>query len=284
MRLLRILGIWAVAITLVGVIAYGELVRDWRIQSSGQSVRFAMGVTHGALMAELKSLADAMKQKYGESTETTLPLDTGIAEVTLNGKLLETHPEVKRISSVYGIFVFGPDDHITTRFPFEVSANLVTANSNEWIADGLRKNLKRSPAAWFEFKDSDWSWSFDRCTARPKDLGLGTIGSALFLRGGTYCVIGWKGEQPGSMLISVSVADGNPWMRPFARRICRAITEAALGRLDTELPDSPKYAACVLIDRPEYISARKSLAWDVYSVGSGNRLRRMEFGIREAGR
>lgn len=241
-----------------------------------------MGVTHGALMAELKSLTDAMKQKHGERTETTLPFDTGIAEVTLDGKLLETHPEVKRISSVYGIFVFGPDDHITTRFPFEVSANFVSANSNAWIADRLKENLKRPPPAWFEFKDSDWS--FDRCTARPKDLEFGFIGSALFLRGGTYCVISWKGEQPGSMLISVSVADGNPWMRPFARRVCRAITEAALGRFDPELPDSPKYAACVLIDRPEYISARKSMAWDVYSVGSGNRLRRMEFGVREAGR
>jgi hypothetical protein len=279
---LRTIGIWAVAIALVGAIAYAELVRDWRIQSSGQSVRFSMGVTHGVLTAELDSLTAAMKEKHGENTKTILPLDTGIAEVTLNGKLLETHPEVKRISSVYGIFVFGSDDKITTRFPFEVAADLVGANSNEWIAERLRRDLKRSPPAWFEFRDSDWS--FDRCISRPKDLELGFIGHALFLRGGTYCVINWKGAQPSSMLVSVSVADGNPWMRPFSRRLCRAITEAALGRFDSKLPGSPNYAACVLIDRPEYNSARKSMVMDVYSVRRDNGLSRMEFGIRESGR
>jgi hypothetical protein len=277
---LRILGIWTAAITLVGAIAYGELVGDWRIRRSEQSVRFTAGVTHGASIAEFNSLSAAMKQKYGARTDTTLHINTGIAEVTLDGKLLETHSELKRISSVYGVFVFGPDEDITMRFPFEVSADLVQANSNEWIADRLRKNFRKSPAVWFEFKDTDWS--FDRCIARPKDLGLGIIGKALFLRGGTYCVVSWKGEQPSTMLINVSVADGNPWMRPFVRRVCRAITEAALSRFDPELPDSPKYAACVLIDRPEYGSARKSLAVDVYSVGGSNKLRRMEFDIRKA--
>lgn len=271
---LRTLGIWTAAIALVGAIAYGEFVEDWRIQRSDQSARFTMRVGAGASIADYNRLQAAMTEKYGARTETSLHIDTGITEVRLDGKLLETHPELKKISDVSGIFVFGPDENVTTRFPFEVGADFVRATSNQGIHDDLKSHFKRAPPVWFEFKDSDWT--IDRCISRPRDLGLGLIGNVLLLRGGTYCVVTWKGKQPGTMLISVSVADGDPWMRPFTRRLCREITEVALKNFDPLAADSPRYAACILADRPSYVSARKSLAISAYSVGPNNRLARIE--------
>jgi hypothetical protein len=41
-------------------------------------------------------------------------------------------------------------------------------------------------------------------------------------------------------------------------------------------PDSPKYAACILADRPDYATARESLTLSVYSVEAGNTLAWMQ--------
>jgi hypothetical protein len=270
---------WVIAvIALLFVLAYGELVLDWRVASAQQNIRFAIGVTHGVEIAEYNKFEAAMRQKYGEAVETALPLDTGIAEVKLNGKVVETNSELKRIDGVHGIFVLGPGDAIWTRFPFEVSAGFVRAHSKAGIAEGLKKGFRRSPQIWFDISDGDWL--FDRCTARPSDFGLGVIGTALRFRGGTFCVATWKGKQlPGSMLISVSVADGTPWTRPFARRVCRAVTQTALSQLASTSADRPNYAACVLIDRPELRSARESLAIDAYSIAENGDLHRMNFSL-----
>jgi hypothetical protein len=268
------IGIWITAIAVVGAIVYGEFVQDWRIRRSAQSLRYAMRVMPAASIADYNRLQAAMTQKYGAGTQTILHIDTGMTEIKLDDKLLETHPELKKIGGVSGIFVFGPDNDIGTRFPFEVSADLVVATSTRWVHDNLTRDFKRIPLAWLEFGESDWT--LDRCVSRPGDLGLGVIGNVLRLHGGTYCVVSWKGKQPGVMLVSVSVADGDPWMRPFTRRICRAITDAALRDFDPENADSPKYAACILADRPSYVSGRKSLAIDAYSVGPDNRLARIQ--------
>jgi hypothetical protein len=261
------------AITAVMAIAFGELVWDWRIPISEQSPRVMLRAQRSMLIADYDQLVAAMKQKYGPNVETSVPLDTGIANVTLNGKLVETRTELPRISGVYGIFVFGPDENIVMRFPFEVSAEVAEPTSNRSIAGHLKASFKKAPPGWFEFADDDWA--IDQCTTRPKDIGLGIVGRALSLRGGTYCLVSWKKAQSASMLISVSVADGNPWMRPFTRRICRTITETALGRFDLERSDGPRYAACVLIDRPEYGS--KSATMEAYAVGNGGKLQRIEF-------
>jgi hypothetical protein len=91
------------------------------------------------------------------------------------------------------------------------------------------------------------------------NFGLGLISTALRFRGGSYCVTSWNGRQlPGSMLIIVTIADGNSWMRPFARTTCRLITDAALGQLESQPADRPNYAGCVLIDRPT-LAARANL-------------------------
>ncbi|CCD93788.1 exported hypothetical protein [Bradyrhizobium sp. ORS 375] len=272
---LRKLAGIAAAAALLALLAYAELALDWRAASAHQVVRFTMGVSHGVDLAELRGYEAAMTNKYGPTVSTILPFDTGIAEVRLNGALVETNAELRQIDGVDGLFLLGSDDDIRSRFPFDVSTRQVMASSKSSIAAGLRRRLKKSPAVWLDFADKDWT--FDHCVARPKDLGLGWVGTALRLRGGTACIAGWHGKEAGRMLIGTAVADGDPWMRPFSRRICRAITEATLQQLAAEGVDQPTHAACLLVDRPAYRSARKSLVVDAYAVAAGGELRRMDF-------
>jgi len=266
-------GIWAVAI--IGGIAYGELVYDWRIWRSNQRISHAVAVTHSLSVASYTKHGAEMVQKYGERAKASLALDTGITEVRLDGKVVETYQEKRTLEGVYGMLVIWSRNGVTsTRFPFSLAANQDLAALNLTVADWFKNRLKNLPKAWLEFSDKDWT--IDRCETLPAGLGLGAVGDMLRLREGTSCVVTWKGPQPGSMLISVNRADGDPWMRPFTRRLCRAITEAALNRFVPAAPDSPKYAACIVADRPDYASAQKSLALNVYSVGPSNALARME--------
>jgi hypothetical protein len=271
---LRTVGIWTVAIALIGAIAYGELVSDWRIPCSDQISRFTVSVTHGMSLVDHNRFVAEMKEKYGARASTALAIDSGVIQVSLDGKVIETREQKKTLESVFGIFVIGPKEAVKMRFPFALAAKQDLKGLNRSVADWFKNYFKGSPKAWFEFSDKDWT--IDRCVSLPAGLGLGAIGDALRLCEGTSCVVTWKGPQSGSMLISINGADGDPWMRPFARRLCRTVTEAALKRFNPEAPDSPKYAACILVDRPDYVSAQESLAIGVYSIGSGNALARME--------
>jgi hypothetical protein len=266
---LRTLGIWA-AVVVVGAVAYAELVSDWRIRRSDQHARLAISVTHSMSVVDYNKRAAEMKQKYGQRAKATLAIDTGRVEVTLDGRVMETYEEKRTLESAYGLFVIGSKDAAAARFPFRLSASQNIERLDRSLADWFRRHFTDYPPAWFEFRDDDWT--IDRCAPLPAGLGLGKFGEWLRLREGTSCVVTWKRATPVSMLIIVSRADGDPWMRPFARRLCRAITDAALKRFEAGQPNSPQYAACVLADRPEYASARKSLALGVYSVGAGNRL------------
>jgi hypothetical protein len=269
---MKTVGIWVVAV--IGAIAYGELVYDWRIWRSNQSISHAVSVTYSLSVATYNRNAAERVQKYGEGVKTSLALDTGIVEVNLDGKIVETYQEQKTLEGVYGLLaIWSRNGTVSTRFPFSLAANQNLARLDLTVADQLRNRFKQ-PKAWFEFSDKDWT--IDRCETLPSGLGLGAVGDMLRLREGTACVVTWKGPQPASMLISVNRADGDPWMRPFAGRICRGITQAALQRFDPAAPGSPKYAACILADRPGYASARQSLALRVYSVGAGNTLAWME--------
>ena len=272
MRHIRTVGIAAVAI--IGAIAYGELVYDWRTSRSSQSISHAITVNYSLSLVSYNKHAAEMVQKYGEQVKTSLAGDTGIVEVTLDDKVVETHREKRTLEQVFGMLVIRSRNGIvSTRFPFSLAAHQDLAGLYMRVADRLRNRFKQ-PKAWYEFSDEDWT--IDRCETLPAGLGLGAVGEMLRLREGTACVVTWKGSQPGSMLISVSRADGDPWMRPFAGRICRGITQAALKRFDPVAPDSPKYAACILADRPDYATAKESLTLSVYSVEAGNTLAWMQ--------
>jgi hypothetical protein len=266
--------VWAIAFVVVSAIAYGELVHDWRTPRSDRTARFIVSANHVMSVPRFHQIAAEMEKKYGERVKNTLLVDTGIVQVKLDGRVIETHELKKALGSVLGLFVVGAKGTAKTRFPFEFSADQTPGQFNRPAADVFSTRFKGSPKEWFEFKDSDWT--IDRCAALPPGLGLGCIGETLQLREGMSCVVTWKGLPSGSMLISVSRADGDPWMRPFVRRLCRAITDAALKRFAPEQPDRPNYAGCVLADRPEYASAQRSLAVDMYSVGPADKLARMD--------
>jgi hypothetical protein len=69
------------------------------------------------------------------------------------------------------------------------------------------------------------------------------------------------------MLIGVALANGDPWMRPFSRRICSWLTTVALARVTTtDREPPPDYAACVLVDRPDRSGAAQTLEPHVYEV------------------
>ena len=272
---LRIVGILVAVIALAGAIFYGELVRDWRVPRSDQTARHALSTTYGLSLVAYNKLLAEMKQQYGDRASTNMDLQTGIIQVVLDGEVIETRAETKALADVYGIIMIGPKDTATTRFPFRLAADQNPASPDRSVRDMLKNHFKRAPQEWFEFTDQDWT--IDRCAPLPRGLGLGFVGEGLRLREGISCVATWKAPQPGSMLISVSRADGDPWMRPFTRRLCRAITEAALKRFEPAQPDSPNYAACILADRPVYASAQRSLVMGVYSVGSSCELALMEW-------
>jgi len=88
-------------------------------------------------------------------------------------------------------------------------------------------------------------------TPARSDLGLGSVGDWLPVQGQMSCVVHVKAAHPSSMLVSVTLAHGDPWMRPFSRWLCRRMTTAALGRLASAGHELPPYAACVLVDRPK---------------------------------
>ena len=73
------------------------------------------------------------------------------------------------------------------------------------------------------------------------------------------------------MSVSVTLAQGNPWMRSFSRHLCRVITETALTKLATSGHERPTYAACVLVDRPDKTGptgAQTAFTSEVYEVHS----------------
>jgi len=265
-----------VAIAFIGAIAYGELVLDWRIPRSDQTARTTMRVSYMISLVAYNKLKAETKEKYGDRAQITFDTEAGFIEVKLDSRVIERREEKRKLEDVFGIFVIGPNDAIRMRFPFALEAGQDIKQLRQSLADSFKHQFDRAPKQWLEFTDKDWT--IDRCVSLPSGLGLGSLGDTLRLREGTACVVTWKGPQSSSMLIGVNRADGDPWMRPFIRRLCRGITEAALKRFDADTSDSPKYAACILADRPDYVSAQKSLAADLYSVGPGNALARMNWG------
>jgi hypothetical protein len=274
----RKVGIVAAGFVLASVLVYGELVLDWRTPRSEQSIHFALTAPAGFLIADYNRLQTAMKQKYGERISVSVPVTgfpenrTGIAEISLDGEVLETQ-SLKRLSDVYGLFVIGPDDPEPIRFPFQLAPDQYLASLNQSLVKKLKDHFKKAPRVWFEFSDTDWT--IDRCFSLKSGLGLGIVGDVLRLQEGTSCVVTWKGKRLSSMLVFVGRADGEPWLRPFSESLCHSITKAGLRRLDAEAADSLEYAACILGDQTTNAAARKPTFGAVYAVRPGHRLERL---------
>jgi hypothetical protein len=263
---------------LAGAIAYGELVLDWRTPRSQEPIDFALTGSASFLMADYDRLKGDMERKYGQKVSVEVPVTgsainkNGMAEVSLDGKVLETH-SLRRLSTVTGLFIVSPQDPNAVRFPFKLDPNQNLAAIDRGVVKELKEHFKRIPAPWFEFSDADWS--IDRCSSLRAGLGLGVIGEVLHLQEGTSCIVTWKGKQPRSMLVFVGRADGNSWLRPFSERLCRAVTDSGLERLDGSTAESLDYAACILGDQATREASQKALFGAVYAVRRDHRLEKL---------
>lgn len=277
MHLIQKIGIAAGGLVFAGTLAYGELVLDWRTPRSQQRIDFALTGSAAFEMADYDHLRNDMKRKYGEHVSISVPVTgvrpdrTGIAEVSLDGKVLETH-SLRRLSSVTGMFIVSPENSQPIRFPFKLDPDQNLAALDRGLVQPLKEHFKRAPAPWFEFSDTDWT--IDRCFSVNAGLGLGIVGEVLHLQEGTSCVVTWKGKQSHSMLVFVGRADGNAWLRPFSERLCRSLTDAGLDRLDAATTDSIEYAACVLGDQASK-GDKKPLFGTVYAVRRNRGLLRL---------
>jgi hypothetical protein len=249
MRSHRNIAVVALCLGLAGLLAYAELVLDWRTPEGDRTVQFALTSNAAFLMADADRLQSEMKTKYGERVSVTVPVtghpkaETGVAQVSLDGTLVETH-SLRKLSRVYGLFVVDPNDPDPIRFPFELDPEQNLQTINRSVVKELTDHFKRVPQTWFAFTDADWSIA--RCNSVKSGLGLGLIGGLLRLQEGTFCVVTWKGKRAGSMLVFVGRADGKAWLQPFTERVCRNITENGLAQLSAEVAERPDYAACIL--------------------------------------
>lgn len=246
--------------------AYSELVLDIRTPRAQVATIHAIGTNFSFQVSELATAKEAAKKKYGPGAETVLTTKPLQLVTRVDGKVVEQH-RTGQFSDAMGVFVIGPPGRLESIFPFTINprdelARIKSAQPNaRWLKSRFGKEF---PAKYLEFDDRDVM--MDRCIAlSPADLGW--AGQPLRFRHATFCVVFWKGASHASMLIGVALAEGDPWMRPFSRRICRGLTNIALARLgedDREPP--PDYAACLLVDRPDRSGAAEMLRAHVYEV------------------
>ena len=189
----------------------------------------------------------------------------------VDGKVVAEARPPSQISDAMGFFVVGPQGHRGSTFPFQIDPRKVPQPGRK--AEPRVRSLKNRfgkevPDEYFDFDDRDAVT--DRCiNLAPADLvGLGKL---LQIQSGTFCIVFWRGNPSGSMLIGVALADGDPWMRPFSRRICRWLMSAALTRMAaTDREPPPDYAACLLVDRPDRSGAAETLETYVFEVRRDN--------------
>ena len=268
----------ATALTVLCALAVGEFVFDWQTPRSDSAQSHALGVNVGVSLVPYNKLSKEMKEKYGDRARVSFEFPPGRTTVERDGEIVHEETPPSRLSDVIGLFMVGKRKGATDMpFPFRLAPDQDLDRVERTLARAIRNRFgKALPQRWLSFSDQDWT--IDRCTHLPAGLGLGGAGLLMRLGKGSACVVTSRRGQsaPVSMMISVSVANGDPWMRPFTRRLCRTITETALARVDTGERDRPAYAACVLADRPGRKGAQQALSSYVYSVGPQLQLARMD--------
>jgi hypothetical protein len=267
-----------IAVAAVALCALGwfELVADWRTPRSDFVQSHAIGANVSTSLVKYNALVKEMKQQHGERTNVSLEFPGARMRVEQDGKTIREETLAQKFSDVIGMFMVGRRGRATDMlFPFRLAPDQDLNRVEHTLAAAIRGRFgKGLPQRWTSFTDQDWS--IGECIHLPSGLGLGGVGLLIGLRKGTACVVTWRRPQPVSMLVSVNLAQGDPWLRPFSRRLCRAITETALAQIDRGEANRPAYAACILADRPDRKGAKDMLTSHAYSVGPGGRLALMD--------
>jgi hypothetical protein len=263
--------VFASCIAAVAAIAvYAEFVLDFRTPGSGLSEVHALGASASLQMSGYNEKVAHYRGAYGDRAHVILDPSNGRLTVTLDGATVEEGQILREFGGMYGMFVVIRHDGSDSIFPFAIEPGAVPQDHEPNI--GRLKNRFESslPAQYLDFADDDWTR--DHCASLPaSDVGLGGFANLLHVRSDTSCVVRWKNGE--SMLINVTLANGDPWTRPFSRRLCRTMMEGALIKLSAGSVERPTYAACVLVDRPERTGptgAQTAFTGDVYEVRSAD--------------
>jgi hypothetical protein len=276
---MRVVYALAVGMFVAVAAAYGELVLDIRAPRSSLTQAHALGASaQMSLVVYNKKIAD-MRAAFGPGVNVTLHSSTGDMVTDLDGDPIEVDTLKRDFAGMYGVFVVNPTKDGASTFPFALDPGQIPAPSDHEPNVGrLQDRFEgRFPDKYLSFGGEQWTRDSCTASARP-EIGFGDLAEWLRLRGETACMIRWNGAMPGAMLVVVTRADADPWMRPFARRICRVVTQAALARLAPSGRGLADYAACVLVDRPDRTGptgAQDAFTSVVYEV-RGRTLARME--------
>ena len=244
-----LLGIVAVVV----IAAYGEFVIDFReprSQLKSENALAAITLTsYGDRDAKIKEA----RAKYGDRVRADDDVPAGTSDgkwtITVDGSVIEEGRIVVKLAGMYGLFAVASDDSTEGVFSFSIVPGRADLSGTTSVKV-LRDRFENLPARFLAFADTDVA--VDSCVAPPtSELGFGSIGALLGMQAQTYCMVHWKGTHPSSLLISVTLANGDPWMRPFARWICRSMTLATLRKVASSNRQPPTYAACVLVDRAD---------------------------------
>jgi hypothetical protein len=246
---------------------WAEFVRDIRTPRASLVEIHAIGTSVSIQMDDIHRVGETMKKKYGPDAETVLVTKPPRMITRVDNKVVAEAKAPGQFLDAIGFFVVGPRGHRGSTFPFQIDPRKAPqpGRKGEPSVRSLKSRFgKEVPDRYFDFDDRDAVT--DRCIGlAPADL-VG-IGKLLQIQSGTSCVIFWRGQPSGSMLISVVLADGDPWMRPFSRRICRWLMSTALTRVAaTDREPPPDYAACLLVDRPDRSGAAETLETYVFEV------------------
>jgi hypothetical protein len=256
-------------------IAYAELVADIRAPRSSLTEMHAVGSSISIRMDDFRRAGKAMKAKYGPTAQTSLYTPGANLTTVVDSKVVEEGKLPAQFSDANGLFVVGPPGRVESTFPFRLDPRKMPGfgEKSESAATLKGRFGKEFPARYFEFGDADAI--VDTCVGLSGP-DLGRLGALLQIETGTFCIVFWKGAARASMLIGIVLARGDPWMRPFAPRICRSLTAIALARVAaTDREPPPDYAACLLVDRPDRTGAAETLTAHVYEVRRDATLARM---------
>jgi hypothetical protein len=238
-------------IAVIVIAAYGEFVLDFRgahSQLKSESTLAAITLTsYGDRDSKLKEA----RAKYGDRVRAQDDVSAGTFDgkwtITVDDSVIEQGPITVTLAGMYGLFAVTSEQTIQGIFPFDIDPPMPKLSGVPKV-NRLQERFENFPKKFLAFSDDDVS--LDSCQApEPPAFEIGLLAKWLPIQSQAFCIAHWKGPRPASMLIGVTLANGDPWMRPFTRWICRSMTLAALGKLASPDRQLPTYAACVLVDR-----------------------------------
>jgi hypothetical protein len=266
-RSIKIAVVFLAAGAFAGAV-FCELVLDVRTPASTLESRHMVSSSAGFDLAEVKRRSLELQQIYGADAHTTIG-PQGLLTTKLDNKVVHTESMPGNFAEVYGLFAVGSRELRAAIFPYELGPDQDPKSSRHSLTRELKSALRNSPGAqrFVQFEDSDWD--LGPCTkSAASELGLGPLGDWLGFKNGVACVIKWMGSRPATMLINVSVAQGNPLLRPFISWLCRTTTATTLDRVAPPGSSAPDYAACIFINRSKQNIGRQFIFVRTYEIRS----------------